>query len=150
MSGTEGNSFRRLPGRYVEGRFGIRAPEQTTKEFLQAARHHPSIREDHQRMLAAFLRAADMVKFAAQRPGPAECDRGIDAVLVDEGGPVDERVDHLRLGHDRDVATLQQFMGEWSADDACAETAQPADTAQTQPEAGDLPPCDADSVSGST
>ena len=43
--------------RYVEGRFGIRAPEQTTKEFLQAARHHPAIREDHQRMLAAFLRS---------------------------------------------------------------------------------------------
>ncbi|NBX25101.1 MAG: hypothetical protein EBQ99_03470 [Planctomycetes bacterium] len=65
--------------RYVEGRFAIRAPEQTTKEFLQAARHHPAIREDHQRMLAAFLRAADMVKFAAQRPGPAECDRGLEA-----------------------------------------------------------------------
>ena len=65
--------------RYVEGRFGIRAPEQTTKEFLQAARHHPAIREDHQRMLAAFLRAADMVKFAAQRPGPSECARGLDA-----------------------------------------------------------------------
>jgi hypothetical protein len=75
--------------RYVEGRFGIRAPEQTTKEFLQAARHHPSIREDHQRMLAAFLRAADMVKFAAQRPGPAECDRGIDAArgFVRESAP---------------------------------------------------------------
>jgi hypothetical protein len=65
--------------RYVEGRFGIRAPEQTTKEFLLAARHHPSIREDHQRMLAAFMRAADMVKFAAQRPGPSECERGLDA-----------------------------------------------------------------------
>ena len=65
--------------RYVEGRFAIRAPEQTTKEFLQAARHHPAMREDHQRMLAAFLRAADMVKFAAQRPGPAECERGLEA-----------------------------------------------------------------------
>ena len=76
--------------RYVEGRFGIRAPEQTTKEFLQAARHHPSIREDHQRMLAAFLRAADMVKFAAQRPGPSECDRGLDAArgFVRESMPV--------------------------------------------------------------
>ena len=77
--------------RYVEGRFGIRAPEQTTKEFLQAARHHPSIREDHQRMLAAFLRAADMVKFAAQRPGPSECERGLDAArgFVRESMPTD-------------------------------------------------------------
>lgn len=65
--------------RYVENRFAINAPDQTTKEFLQAARHHPLIREDHQRMLAAFLRAADMVKFAAQRPAPSECDRGLDA-----------------------------------------------------------------------
>lgn len=75
--------------RYVEGRFGIRAPEQTTKEFLQAARFHPSIRDDHQRMLAAFLRAADMVKFAAQRPGPAECERGLDAArgFVRESAP---------------------------------------------------------------
>jgi hypothetical protein len=75
--------------RYVEGRFGIRAPEQTTKEFLQVARHHPAIREDHQRMLAAFLRAADMVKFAAQRPGPAECDRGLEAArgFVQESMP---------------------------------------------------------------
>ncbi|NBP52140.1 MAG: hypothetical protein EBU70_13370, partial [Actinobacteria bacterium] len=77
--------------RYVEGRFGIRAPEQTTKEFLQAARHHPAIREDHQRMLAAFLRAADMVKFAAQRPGPSECDRGLDAArgFVRESTPAE-------------------------------------------------------------
>jgi hypothetical protein len=77
--------------RYVEGRFGIRAPEQTTKEFLQAARHHPAIREDHQRMLAAFLRAADMVKFAAQRPTPSECDRGLDAArgFVRESTPAE-------------------------------------------------------------
>ena len=75
--------------RYVEGRFSIRAPEQTTKEFLQAARFHPLIREDHQRMLAAFLRAADMVKFAAQRPGPGECERGLDAArgFVRESAP---------------------------------------------------------------
>ena len=75
--------------RYVEGRFGIRAPEQTTKEFLLVARHHPAIREDHQRTLAAFLRAADMVKFAAQRPGPAECDRGLEAArgFVQESTP---------------------------------------------------------------
>ena len=40
-------------------------------------------------MLAAFLRAADMVKFAAQRPGPAECDRGLEAArgFVQESMP---------------------------------------------------------------
>lgn len=72
--------------RYVEDRFSIRAPEQTTKEFLAAARSHPSIQEHHQRLLAGFLRAADMVKFAAARPGPDECQRTFDAAntLVDE------------------------------------------------------------------
>jgi uncharacterized iron-regulated membrane protein len=30
---------------YVESRFGICAPEQTTKEFLAAARHHPQSRQ---------------------------------------------------------------------------------------------------------
>ncbi|MSR34741.1 MAG: hypothetical protein EXS12_08125 [Phycisphaerales bacterium] len=79
---------------YVEGRFGIHAPEQTTKEFLTAARHHPQIVEDHQRLLASFLRAADMVKYAAQRPGPSECDRGLDAArgFVRESAPT--------IGHD--------------------------------------------------
>jgi len=81
--------------RYVEGRFGIHAPEQTTKEFLQAARHHPAIREDHQRMLAAFMRAADLVKFAAQRPGRAECEHGLEAArgFVQESRPTSEPVE---------------------------------------------------------
>ena len=74
---------------YVEDRFGICAPEQTTKEFLNAARHHPQIIDDHQRLLASFLRAADMVKYAAQRPGPHECENGLDAArgFVRESAP---------------------------------------------------------------
>ena len=74
---------------YVEARFGICAPEQTTKEFLNAARHHPQIIDDHQRLLASFLRAADMVKYAAQRPGPNECEHGLDAArgFVIESAP---------------------------------------------------------------
>ena len=35
-------------------------------------------------------------------------DRRLDAVLVDELGPLDERVDHLVLGHDGDVAALDE------------------------------------------
>lgn len=96
--------------RYVEGRFGIKAPEQTTKEFLQAARFHPSIQDDHQRMLAAFLRAADMVKFAAQRPGPAECERGLDAArgFVRESTPAagaDELTDAPATPHQGQEST---------------------------------------------
>ncbi len=75
--------------RYVEGRFGIRAPEQTTKEFLAAATHHPAMRDGHRSLLAGFLRSADRVKFAAERPGQGECDRAFDAAnsFVDETVP---------------------------------------------------------------
>jgi len=65
--------------RYVERRFGIRAPEQTTKEFLAEASRHPSIVEGHRVLLSGFLRTADRVKFAAERPGSTDCDRAFDA-----------------------------------------------------------------------
>jgi hypothetical protein len=61
----------------VEGHFGIRAPEQTTTEFLRSARHHPGLLEEHRRFLAGFLRSADLVKFAGERPATAECDRSL-------------------------------------------------------------------------
>lgn len=65
--------------RYVERRFGIRAPEQTTKEFLAEASRHPSIVEGHRVLLSGFLRTADRVKFAAERPGSPDCDRAFEA-----------------------------------------------------------------------
>jgi hypothetical protein len=58
---------------YVEQRWGISAPEQTTNEFLQSARTHPELRGTHESTLAGFLKTADMVKFAAVRPGDPEC-----------------------------------------------------------------------------
>jgi len=54
--------------RYIERRHAIRAPEQTTQEFLAAvakdARFAPAVVPK----LRAFLEAADLVKFAADRP----------------------------------------------------------------------------------
>ncbi len=90
---------------YVEGRFGIHAPDQTTKEFLAVARHHPQIMDDHQRLLASFLRAADMVKYAAQRPGPNECERGLDAArgFVLESAPV-----HLNHESESETTATQE------------------------------------------
>jgi len=72
--------------RYVERRFGIRAPEQTTKEFLAAASRHPSIVEGHRVLLSGFMRTADRVKFAAERPGRDDCVRAFEAAdgFVDE------------------------------------------------------------------
>ncbi len=50
--------------RYIERSHGIRAPEQTTEEFLAAAKTHPRFTPEVLARLADFLRSADLVKFA--------------------------------------------------------------------------------------
>jgi len=62
---------------YVERRFDIAAPEKTTQEFLAAAREHSEVGAEHRHVLTDFLRAADMVKFAALRPADEDCRRGL-------------------------------------------------------------------------
>jgi hypothetical protein len=54
--------------RYVERTTGLRAPEQTTEEFLRAMRSHVSFDADRRERLRAFLESADLVKFAGVRP----------------------------------------------------------------------------------
>jgi len=56
--------------RYVERAHAIRAPEQTTEEFLVAVSHDPQFKPEVIRRLTAFLQAADLVKFAAHHPTP--------------------------------------------------------------------------------
>ncbi|MCA9283760.1 MAG: hypothetical protein KDA22_00995 [Phycisphaerales bacterium] len=51
---------------YIERRFEVMAPEQTTDEFLRIAQTHPALAAEHSSMLAGLLRAADLVKFARQ------------------------------------------------------------------------------------
>ena len=74
--------YRRLSGllrRYMEDRFGLRAPEQTTEEFLEAMRDSYAIERAHKDLLKEFLRHADMVKFAELTPGPADAERAADS-----------------------------------------------------------------------
>lgn len=52
---------------YVERRFGVRAPERTTKEFLAEAAVHPDLAM-HRGELEAFLEVSDRVKFALFSP----------------------------------------------------------------------------------
>ena len=54
--------------RYIERRHGIRAPEQTTEEFLASAGANPRFTPDVLDKLRTFLNAADLVKFAAYQP----------------------------------------------------------------------------------
>jgi len=54
--------------RYIERQHAIRAPEQTTEEFLAAAARDNRFPESAVVRLTAFLRAADLVKFADDHP----------------------------------------------------------------------------------
>ena len=49
---------------YIEARFGLRAPEQTTEEFLNAARSDENISENALHTLEEFLKHCDLAKFA--------------------------------------------------------------------------------------
>jgi len=60
--------------RYIERTRGIRAPEQTTQEFLVAAADHPSFTPEILAQLKTFLESADLVKFAGQEATPAMTD----------------------------------------------------------------------------
>ena len=74
--------------RYIERAHSIRAPEQTTEEFLLAAARNPQFRTEVLDKLRAFLQTADLVKFAEYRPEPAVVDRAVgtarDYVETDE------------------------------------------------------------------
>jgi hypothetical protein len=54
--------------RYIERRHGVRAPEQTTEEFLAAISSDIRFSAAVLAKLRDFLRASDLVKFAADRP----------------------------------------------------------------------------------
>jgi hypothetical protein len=64
--------------RYIERAHGLRAPEQTTAEFLAAAGHDPRFGPATLDRLRAFLEAADLVKFAAYHPEPGAVSQAAD------------------------------------------------------------------------
>jgi hypothetical protein len=59
--------------RYVELRYHVPAPEQTTAEFLEALRNSPQLQPEQQALLRDFLEQCDLVKFARVRPTAEEC-----------------------------------------------------------------------------
>ncbi len=83
--------------RYIERAHRIRAPEQTTEEFLQAASQNPRFASAVVSTLRTFLEAADLVKFAAYRPGSPEIDRAVatarEYIETDAAGAVAEPAD---------------------------------------------------------
>ncbi len=56
---------------YIEGRFRIHAPEQTTEEFIWEMSLTKRIKGEYQTILRDYLKQCDLIKFARYRP-PAE------------------------------------------------------------------------------
>jgi hypothetical protein len=72
--------FLRLTGivrQYIEDTTGIRAPEQTTEEFLRDMRSRATFPPERKVRLAEFLEAADMVKYAGQQPEDQQIEESI-------------------------------------------------------------------------
>ena len=53
---------------YIENRFQLRAPEQTTEEFLQQLKTSDTLTLQHKQELQKFLEHCDLVKFARYQP----------------------------------------------------------------------------------
>ena len=58
--------------RYIEDRYGVRAPELTTEEFLREARGQLTLESAQRELLEAFLQTCDRVKFAGYLPQTTE------------------------------------------------------------------------------
>lgn len=54
--------------RYIEGRFEIQAPDQTTEEFLETVERSAPWSESEQAGLSRFFAVTDQIKYAAARP----------------------------------------------------------------------------------
>ena len=77
---------------YIEDRFSLHAPEQTTPEFIGAAASSGVLSDAQQGLLAGFLRHCDRVKFAQYVPTENEMEHSFATVLqfVDETVPCEE------------------------------------------------------------
>jgi hypothetical protein len=63
--------------KYIEETTGIRAPEQTTEEFLRDIRSCEAFAPERSVRLAEFLEAADMIKYAGQEPREGQIEEAI-------------------------------------------------------------------------
>ncbi|MDP6359285.1 MAG: hypothetical protein QF473_29470 [Planctomycetota bacterium] len=71
---------------YLENRFGLRAPERTTEEFLAILAGTSVLSPDHKGLVQDFLKHCDQVKFAQYEPGKDEMEGVFESArrLVDE------------------------------------------------------------------
>lgn len=62
---------------YIERAHSVRAPEQTTEEFLAAVSQDPRFSRDVVKRLREFMQAADLVKYAGFHPEAASVDAAV-------------------------------------------------------------------------
>jgi len=77
--------------RYIEWRFRLRAPEQTTEEFLAAALISDGL-TTHRDALRAFLQHCDLVKFARHEPTSDDMQRTFDSAKTFVNQTADDQV----------------------------------------------------------
>ncbi|MCZ6836464.1 MAG: hypothetical protein O7G85_11875, partial [Planctomycetota bacterium] len=92
--------------RYIERRYGLRAPERTTEEFLREMQRSRFLSVGHKELLSGFLRSADMVKFALHEPIPEDCQEAFVAAsrFVGETRPTPEEQEDLKISELKDAA----------------------------------------------
>lgn len=76
---------------YLEERFGLRAPERTTDEFLADLSNSSALTQAQKESLQGFLSACDMVKFAKYEPQRTELEALYKSALrlIEETEPVE-------------------------------------------------------------
>lgn len=65
--------------RYIESRFGLHAPEQTTEEFLECLQSSDALDRQYRPLLDDFLSHCDLVKFAEHQPEREEIQKTFDS-----------------------------------------------------------------------
>lgn len=76
---------------YLEERFHLKAPEQTTEEFLADIRNTGTLDEQQQELMQDFLNRCDLVKFARAEPTEKELRGLLDAaeLIIEQTEPAE-------------------------------------------------------------
>ncbi len=64
---------------YLEDRFKLHAPEQTTEEFIRSSSQSNALSLEHRQLTQEFLEQSDLVKFARFEPSEQDMERAWDA-----------------------------------------------------------------------
>ena len=87
--------------RYLEARFQLHAPEQTTEEFLRDAASAGKLSPAHQQLVTDFLEQSDLVKFARYQPGQPDMRAAYDALDDEPRAEIEDMICEHSLMYSR-------------------------------------------------